>query len=73
MVCARTLVPYEPKLPAFFGRFGTPALLEIGTNELVHATAVAAREALAAGEVVDADVDQAQRRGDRERACCSVP
>lgn len=59
MVCARTLVPYEPRLSAVFN-FGTPALLEIGTNELVHANAVAAREALAAGEVVDADVDKAR-------------
>lgn len=59
MVCARTLVPYEPRLSAHLN-FGTPALLEIGTNELVHVGAEAAREALAKGEVVDADVDKAR-------------
>lgn len=58
MVCARTIVPYEPKLPSFFGNMAGPAPLEVGTSELV--AAVHAGEALAAGEVVDADVDKSR-------------
>lgn len=58
MLCARTVVPYEAKLPSFFGKIaGTPPL-EVGMNELVPAAN--ARDALAAGEVVDADIDQAR-------------
>ena len=60
MVCARTVVPYEAKLPSFFGKMGGAPPLEIGTNELVARGAVAAQEALAGGEVVEADVDQAR-------------
>lgn len=57
-ICARTVVPYEPKLPSFFGPIsGTPPLA-IETNDL---TALAnAEHELAAGEVVDADVDEAR-------------
>ena len=58
MVCARTIVPYEAKLPSFFGKIAGAPPLEIGTNELVPA--VNAADALAAGEVVDADVDKAR-------------
>jgi hypothetical protein len=58
MVCARTLVPYEAKLPSFFGKIAGAPPLELGTNELVPVAS--ARDALAAGEVVDADVDQAR-------------
>lgn len=58
MICARTLVPYEAKLPSFFGKIAGAPPLEIGTNELV--TAPNAQDALAAGEVVDADIDRAR-------------
>lgn len=55
MICARTLVPYEPKLPSFFGKIAGAPPLELGLNELVPVPG-----ALAAGEIVDADVDQAR-------------
>jgi hypothetical protein len=58
MVCARTIVPYEAKLPSFFGKMAGAPPLEIGTNELV--TIDNARDALASGEVVDADIDKAR-------------
>lgn len=58
MVCARTVVPYEAKLPSLFGKMAGAPPLEIGTSELV--AAASARDALAAGEVVDADVDKAR-------------
>jgi hypothetical protein len=58
MICARTVVAYEPKLTSFFGQIAGPAALEVGVNELVAASN--AGEALALGEVVDADVDQAR-------------
>jgi hypothetical protein len=60
MVSARTVVPYEPKLPSLFGKVAGAPPLEVGMNELVAAAAVLAQEALQAGEVVDADVDQAR-------------
>ena len=58
MVCARTAVPYETKLPSLVGELSGVKPLEIGTNELVPLNASSAREALEAGEVVDADVDK---------------
>jgi hypothetical protein len=58
MVCARTVVPYEAKLPSFFGKIAGAPPLEVGMNELVPAPNAAA--ALAAGEVVDADIDRAR-------------
>ena len=58
MVCARTLVPYEAKLPSFFGKMAGEPPLEVGTNELV--ASVNAPDALAAGEVIDADIDKAR-------------
>lgn len=56
MIAARTLFPYEPKLPSFFGKLGGVAPPEVGANELVPVADAAA--ALAEGEVVDADVDE---------------
>lgn len=58
MVCARTVVPYEAKLPSFFGKMAGAPPLEVGTNELV--VPANAQDALAAGEVVDADIDKAR-------------
>jgi hypothetical protein len=60
MVCARTIVPYELRLPSWF-RVGSASALEVGVNEIVPLDR--AREALEAGEVVDADVtrDQGER------------
>ena len=56
MLSARTVVPYEAKLPSFFGKIAGAPPLEVGMNELVPLAN--ATEALAAGEVVDADVDR---------------
>lgn len=51
MIGARTLFPYEAKLPSLFGKIsGTPPL-EIGPSELTIATA-----APTPGEIVEADV-----------------
>ncbi|MDB4933440.1 MAG: hypothetical protein JWP87_412 [Labilithrix sp.] len=58
MVCARTIVPYEPKLPSFFGKIAGAPALEIGTDELIALEN--AGDVLEAGEVVDADVDKAR-------------
>jgi hypothetical protein len=60
MVCARTIVPYELRLPSIF-RLGGPPPPEVDTVDLVPTDR--ARDALAAGEVVDADVgrDQAEK------------
>lgn len=58
MICARTLVPYEAKLPSIFGKISGSPPLESGTNELVPVAN--AGDALAAGEVVDADIDKAR-------------
>ncbi len=60
MIGARTIFPYEPKLPSFFGRIGGVPPLEVGMNELVALDA--AKDALAAGERVDAEVDEARAR-----------
>ena len=60
MVCARKDVPYETKVPSVVTDLSGVNALDIGTNELVPLNAGAAREALAAGEVVDADVDKAR-------------
>lgn len=60
MVCARKDVPYETRVPSVVTELSGVKALDIGTNELVPLNAGAAREALAAGEVVDADVDKAR-------------
>jgi hypothetical protein len=57
-ICARTVVPYEAKLPSIFGPMAGAPPLEIGMNELVS-VANAARE-LDAAEVVEADVDRSR-------------
>jgi len=57
MVCARTIVPFELRLPSTFRISGSPAL-DVNASELVPADRV--RDALAAGEVVDADVPRDQ-------------
>ena len=57
MICARSTFPYEPKLPSIFGRLGGVPPLEIEKDELVGPAQ--AFEALRAGEVLDADVRQA--------------
>jgi hypothetical protein len=59
MVCARTLFPYEPKLPSLFGRVSGIPPLEVGTAEM---TSPAMMEMLAANgaEILDADVDRAR-------------
>jgi hypothetical protein len=60
MVCARKDVPYEARVPSLATELSGVKALDIGTNELVPSNAGAAREALAAGEVVDADIDKAR-------------
>ena len=55
MICARTIVPFETRLPSLL-RVAGPQALEVDVSELVPAAR--AREALAAGEVVDADVER---------------
>lgn len=64
MICARMLFPFEPQLPARFVRVSGTQPLEVGASELVVAADAAG--ALAAGEVVDADVDEARAK---EMAC----
>lgn len=60
MICARTIFPYEAKLPSFFGRIsGTPPL-EVGTNEI--STYANARAELEKGELVETDVDEVRAR-----------
>lgn len=58
MVCARTLFPYEPKLPSLFGRVSGIPPLEVGIEEM---TSPADAEMLAENGaiVLDADVDRA--------------
>lgn len=60
MISGRTIFPYEPKLPSLFGRMSGAPPLEVGTSELTLTSN--ARDALAAGEVVDADVDEVRAR-----------
>jgi len=60
MICARTMFPYEAKLPTTFGGIAGAAPLQIGVAELAPRSA--AEATLAAGEVVDADVDEARAR-----------
>ena len=57
MICARSLFPYEPKPPSFFGRVSGVPPLEVGVEEM---TSPALMEMLTANdaEVVDADVDR---------------
>lgn len=59
MICARTSVPYEPKLPSFFGRVSGVPPLEVGTEELVAEPSTEFLHANDA-EIVDADVDRAR-------------
>lgn len=56
LICARTIVPYEPRLPSFFGQMGGIPALEVALSELVPVAN--AGDALQAGPVVDADVDR---------------
>jgi hypothetical protein len=60
MVCARKDVPYETRVPSLATELSGMKALDIGTNELVPLNAGAAREALARGEVLDADIDKAR-------------
>jgi hypothetical protein len=60
MVCARSDVPYEPKLPTLAGEWVGPRPIDVATNDLVPLDAETARDALAKGEVVDADIDKAR-------------
>ncbi len=60
MVCARKDVPYETRIPSVVVELSGIKPIDIGTNELVPLNASAAREALARGEVVDADIDKAR-------------
>lgn len=58
MVCARTLFPYEPKLPSWMsGKLDGVAPLEVSVAELLPCSKMPATE-LANGEIVDADVTQ---------------
>lgn len=57
MISARTVVPYEPKLPSFFGRVSGIPPLEIPVNEMLpspNPETLAENDA----ETVDADVDR---------------
>ncbi len=58
MVCARTLFPYEPKLPSWMsGKLDGVAPLEVSVAELLPYDQMPQGE-IAAGEVVDPDVTQ---------------
>ena len=63
LVSARTLVPYEPKLPSWLDKLGRTPPLEVGPNEVLPFGAATAQEAVAKGELVEADVtkDQAEK------------
>ena len=63
LVSARTLVPYEPKLPSWLDKLGRTPPLEIGANEVLPFASANAQEAIAKGELVEADVskDQAEK------------
>ena len=62
MISARTVVPYTPRLPAFFGGADDGAL-EVQRSELMPLTNEIALSNLARGEIVDADVDR--ERGEK--------
>jgi hypothetical protein len=68
VVSGRTLVPYEPKLPSWLDKLGRTPPLEIGPNEVVPFAAAIAQEALAKGELVEADVSKEQA----ERLACGM-
>lgn len=68
MVSARTLVPYEPKLPSWFQNIAGIQPLEIAPNEVVPFASAAAQEAIAKGELVEADVTKEQA----ERLACGM-
>jgi hypothetical protein len=62
MVAARTLFPYEPKLPSWMsGKLDGLAPLEVSVAELLPCSKMPPGE-LAAGEVVDADVTEDEAR-----------
>lgn len=67
MISARSLVPYEPRLPTFLG--GTDAL-EVHRADLIPATNDRALSMLFEGERIDADVDRAS--GERAAAASIV-
>jgi hypothetical protein len=52
-VCARTLFPFEAKLPSFFGRMGSAPPIEIATSELSPF-----RNPPPTGALIEADVQQ---------------
>ncbi len=60
MVCARKDVPYAARVPSLVTELSPVKALDLRTNELLPFNAGAAREALLAGEVVDADIDKAR-------------
>ena len=67
MISARTAVPYEPRLPTFFG--GTDAL-EVDRADLLPATNDRALSLLFEGDCIEADVDRAS--GERAAASALV-
>lgn len=58
MISARTVVPYVPRLPFFFGGAEGDAL-EVHRSDLLPMTNDVARSLVSEGEIVDADVDRA--------------
>jgi hypothetical protein len=68
MISARTLVPYEPKLPSWLDNVGRTPPLEVAPNEVLPFSAQAAQDALAEGEIVEADVPKEQA----ERVACGM-
>ncbi|HVJ92888.1 MAG TPA: hypothetical protein VM580_23970 [Labilithrix sp.] len=57
MICARTAIGYEPKLPSYFGRIVGLPPLEVASDDMVRDPTAAMLHANDA-EVVDADVDR---------------
>lgn len=68
MISARSLVPYEPKLPSWLDNVGRTPPLEVAPNEVLPFAAEAAQEAIAKGELVEADVPKEQA----EKLACGM-
>jgi hypothetical protein len=68
VVSARTLVPYEPKLPSWLDKVGRTPPLAIGPSEVVPFASEKAQEAIGKGELVLADVTKEQA----ERLACGM-
>jgi hypothetical protein len=68
VVSARTLVPYEPRLPSWLDNVVRTPPLAIGPNEVVPFAAAIAQEAVAKGELVEADVTKEQA----EKLACGM-